>query len=109
MFYKKDARQIVNEYAGAVVNAYPVDKIVLFGSYINGTPNEWSDIDVGIVINGFSGDWLSTMSRLMRIRRDIDTDIEPHLLDENNDRSGFCEHVLKTGEIIYEKPSKGEE
>jgi predicted nucleotidyltransferase len=106
VFYKKDARKIVGEYTGVVLNAFPVDKVVLFGSYVNGIPNEWSDIDVGVVMNGYDGDWLTTMSSLMRIRRDIDTDIEPHLLDEKNDPSGFCEHVLKTGEIIYEKPSE---
>ena len=28
-------------------------------------------------------------------------DIEPHLLDEAHDRSGFAKHVIKTGEVIY--------
>jgi hypothetical protein len=33
----------------------------------------------------------------------IDVRIEPVILDENHDRSGFLAEILKTGEIIYEK------
>ena len=35
--------------------------------------------------------------RLWRCTESIDTRIEPVLLDEMNDQSGFCEHILKTG------------
>ncbi|MDR0904344.1 MAG: nucleotidyltransferase domain-containing protein [Ruminococcus sp.] len=106
MFSKNEVRQIVSDYAGAVKDVFPVDKVVLFGSYVNGTPNEWSDIDVAVIINNFTGDWYGDAVQLVRLRRNISTDIEPHLLDEINDGTGFCEHVLKTGEIIYEKPSE---
>jgi len=76
--------------------------IVMFGSYVNGTPNEESDIDVGVAIDGFDGDWLETAAFLWKLRRDISLDIEPHLLDRKDDPSGFTAHVFKTGEIIYE-------
>jgi hypothetical protein len=35
------------------------------------------------------------------LRREIDARIEPVLLEEINDKSGFLEEILKTGEIIY--------
>jgi predicted nucleotidyltransferase len=103
----EEARKIAADYAGVVRSAFPVDKVVLFGSYVNGTPDEWSDIDVGVIMNGYHGDWLTTMSKLMRIRRDIDTDIEPHLLDETNDGTGFCEHVLKPAKLYIKNLLKG--
>jgi predicted nucleotidyltransferase len=106
MLDKKEAREIAIEYSGSVCAAFPVDKVVLFGSFVNGTPHEWSDIDVGIIINDFEGNWYESEVELYGLRRGISFDIEPHLLDEKNDPSGFCEHVLKTGEIIYEKPSE---
>ena len=76
--------------------------IVLFGSYANGDPHEDSDIDIGIVFNEFTGDWLETSARLWRLRHDISFDIEPRLLDPTQDKSGFVKHVLMTGQIIYQ-------
>jgi len=75
--------------------------IILFGSYVNGTLNESSDIDIAVILDGFEGDWLKTSSLLFRLRRGVSIDIEPHLIDERNDRSGFVEHVVQTGEVIY--------
>jgi len=74
--------------------------VVLFGSFVHGDPHEDSDIDVGIVFDGFAGDWLETAARLWKLRREVSLDIEPHLLDRQNDQSGFVAHVLKTGQII---------
>jgi len=36
----------------------------------------------------------------VRVRTQFD--IEPHLLDSENDQSGFVKHVIKTGQIIYQ-------
>ena len=40
-------------------------------------------------------------AKLFRLRKEIDTRIEPVLLEESNDKSGFSEEILKTGEVIY--------
>jgi predicted nucleotidyltransferase len=103
MLDKNTARKIAKTYAVKVQNEYDVDKVVLFGSCVNGTPHEWSDIDIAVIINNFNGDWYKIEIELYRLRDNLSYDIEPHLLDENDDPSGFCEHVLKTGEIIYQK------
>jgi predicted nucleotidyltransferase len=106
MLDKNKAREIAHVYASKILGEYTVNKVVLFGSCVNGTPHEWSDIDIAVIINDFNGNWYNDEVELYRLREDISFDIEPHLLDEKNDPSGFCEHVLKTGEIIYEKPSE---
>ena len=92
----------VERYVEAVKKEFSPSAIVLFGSYANGVPHEDSDIDVGIVFNGFVGDWLDASARLWRLRHDISFDIEPHLLDITQDKSGFMKHVMKTGQIIYQ-------
>lgn len=92
----------VERYAETVRKELSPSAVILFGSYINGTPNEDSDIDVGVVFDGFSGNWLETSAHLWRLRREISLDIEPHLLDRKNDMSGFAEYVFNTGQIIYE-------
>ena len=103
MLDKRTVISTVERYVEAVTKEFSPSAIILFGSYVNGTPNEDSDIDVGIVFNGFSGDWLEASAKLWRLRHNISFDIEPHLLDTTQDKSGFVKHILKTGEIVYQK------
>ena len=102
MLDKGTVVKAVAQYADAVTKQLSPSAIVLFGSYAKGESNDESDIDVAVVFNGFSGDWLKISSLLWRLRRDISYDIEPHLLDIADDKSGFVQHVLKTGQVIYQ-------
>jgi predicted nucleotidyltransferase len=101
MLDKSTAREIALKYTAAVTEVLKPSAVILFGSYVNGAPHEDSDIDIAIIINDFRGDWLETASMLYGLSWKISFDIEPHLLDETQDRSGFVEHVIKTGEVIY--------
>ena len=102
MLDKATVREIANKYAEEVKKIINPDTILIFGSYVNGNPHEWSDIDIAIICNDFKGDWYNTMVKLCNLKwNDTFIDIEPHLLDETCDRSGFVEHVIKTGEVIY--------
>lgn len=85
------------KYAVKVREQFPDSKIILYGSYSDGEPTKDSDIDIAVIINNFTGNWLKTSSQLWRYTENIDTRIEPVLLDEMDDQSGFCEHILKTG------------
>ncbi|MDR0817151.1 MAG: nucleotidyltransferase domain-containing protein [Clostridiales Family XIII bacterium] len=101
MLDKSTVVNTVTRYAEAVSKEFSPLAVILFGSYINGTPNEDSDIDVGVVFNDFEGDYLKATQRLWRLRREVSYDIEPHLLDTAHDPSGFTKHVLATGQVIY--------
>ena len=102
MLDKRTVIDTVERYVEAVIKEFSPSAVVLFGSYINGTPHEDSDIDVGVVFNDFTGDWRKTSSRLWNLAYEINWDIEPHLLDTMQDKSGFVKHVFKTGQIIYQ-------
>ena len=97
-----DVLSSIEKYIEEVKKHYNVDSVILFGSYVSGNPHKDSDIDVGVVFDGFTGDWRQTAKRLWCLRREISFDIEPHLLDSANDQSGFVKHVIKTGQIIYQ-------
>ena len=101
MLDKATVISTARRYADEVKKQYEPLAIVLFGSYVNGTPHEESDIDIAVVFNGFEGDWLKEAANLWRISSNISYDIEPHLLDTTDDKSGFTEYVLRTGSIIY--------
>ena len=91
----------VERYADRVRQEMSPSAVVLYGSYAKGNAHEDSDIDVAVVFNGFTGDWLKTSSRLWRLTEDISFDIEPILLDSTKDRSGFVADIFKTGQVIY--------
>ena len=101
MLDKETVISTVERYADVVKKELSPAAIILYGSYINGNPHEESDIDVAVIYDGFTGDWLETSSYLWRLRRGISFDIEPILLDSTNDMSGFVQSIYKTGYIIY--------
>ena len=92
----------VKRYADAVKMEFSPAAIVLYGSYAKGNPHSESDIDVAVIFNGFSGDWLEASSKLWRLRHNISFDIEPVLLDSTEDKSGFVANIYKTGQVIYQ-------
>jgi predicted nucleotidyltransferase len=102
MLDKTTVREIARKYADEVKKVLNPTAILIFGSYINGNPHEWSDIDIAVIMHDYQGDWLKTYSMLFGLKSErYFIDIEPHLLDDTCDKSGFVEHVLKTGEFIY--------
>lgn len=98
---KKKAVKIAELYANLVCRNFSVKKIILFGSTISGKPRKHSDIDIAVVLRKPPSDILESEAKLFKLRRSIDIRIEPILIDENSDISGFYEQILKTGKIIY--------
>ncbi|MCL1820677.1 MAG: nucleotidyltransferase domain-containing protein [Oscillospiraceae bacterium] len=90
----------VKRYAIEVQKELRPDAIVLFGSYANDTATEDSDIDVAVIVNELEGDRLEAAARLSYLTWDIDTRIEPILLDKSKARISFVNEVLRTGELI---------
>ncbi len=98
---KKEIDRKLKKYISLVKKEYSPKKIVLFGSYARGNYTEYSDIDIAVIVEEIKGDFLELITRLYKLRRNIDTKIEPVLLEENNDKSGFLESILKYGKVIY--------
>ena len=96
----------VKQYAEIVRQNFDVKKIILYGSYARDAVQKDSDIDVAVVLDHVDDDFLMSEAKLFRLRREIDARIEPVLLEESNDKSGFLEEILKTGEIIYSAESE---
>jgi len=92
----------VKQYADLVRQNFNVRKVILYGSYAKGTAREnESDIDVAIILDRLDDDLLMSEAKLFRLRRNIDIRIEPVLLEESDDKTGFLDEIMKTGEIIY--------
>ncbi len=92
--------KIAKEYAKEVQKNYDVEAVILFGSYAKGTNHKDSDIDIMIVTNNIVDNiWLEELN-LMRLRREIDNRIEPHLIEIEDYKTGnhpFIKEVIDTG------------
>ena len=102
---KETAIKLVEEYAKLVVQNMVVNKIVLYGSYARGDNRKNSDIDVAVIVprESISKNILNDMAKLFKLTRNISTDLEPILLIDEEDASGFLEDILQYGEVVYSK------
>jgi len=92
----------LNKFIEAIIPEYNPEKIVLYGSYAKGTNHAESDIDVAVIVDEVEGSFLDKEARLYKIIRNFDINIEPILIENKEDRSGFLEHILSYGKILYE-------
>ena len=100
MLDKATVIEIALNFAKEVKRFLNPQSIILYGSYANGVPHEYSDIDIAVVINHPVDDYLETGSFLFKLSGEINSDIEPILLDSTNDPSGFLEEVMRTGIVL---------
>ena len=102
---KETVRKLVEKYANLVANNMVVNRIILYGSYARGDYRKDSDIDVAVVVprSSVSKNILDDMARPFKLRRDISTDIEPVLLIDEEDASGFLESISEYGEVVYSR------
>ncbi len=95
---KKQALNIARNYVERIKEKYDLKKAMLFGSYVRGTNNIDSDIDIALVFGNIS-DLIDMQIELMKLRRDVDLRIEPHpFKEEDFDNSDpIANEVIKSG------------
>jgi uncharacterized protein len=98
---KRDALDIAAKYANAVKSKYDFVKIILFGSYAKGNYNEDSDIDIAVILKDYSN-LIDIQLDLMRLRRKIDSRIEPHPFREKDFEvtNPIVNEIIKYGQDI---------
>jgi len=98
---KRDAINIATIYANAVKLKYDYIKIILFGSYAKGNFNDDSDIDIAVILKDYNNK-MDIQLDLMRLRRKIDSRIEPHPFRANdfNMTNPIVNEILKYGQEI---------
>ena len=98
---KTIALDIAQRYAYAVNANYDSIRIFLFGSYAKGNFNDDSDIDIAVVLKNYSSQ-TDMQLELMRLRRKIESRIEPHPFRESEfERSNpIVDEIIKYGQEI---------
>jgi len=90
---------IALQYADLLKEHIELHSLYVYGSYANGKFTDDSDIDIAVVADGFSGDLVEDTFKLMKIRRNVDTRIEPHpfSVEDFNDEDPIAKEVMRTG------------
>jgi uncharacterized protein len=99
-----DQREIVEKltrYKELVAMHFDIEMLILFGSHAKGTANEDSDIDVAVVVKKINTDFGDYAPLLWKLRRQIDSRIEPVLIEKDYDPGGFLQEILSSGCIIH--------
>jgi predicted nucleotidyltransferase len=80
-------------------NGVPIKEAFLFGSFAKGTAGPFSDIDVAIVSDHFSGDRFEDRRRIVPLRRAVDDRLEPMPFRPEDFENGgiFAEEIKNTG------------
>ena len=94
---KREVINIVKKYVNSISSIVEPEKIYLYGSYSKGKANKDSDIDVALVYDEFNGNYIKTLGDLYFKTIDIDTRIEPVIIERKKDPSGFLYDIEKTG------------
>lgn len=76
-----------------------IQKVFLYGSYAKGTHNEWSDIDVALVSEDFTGIRLVDKERMIKAISAVDFGISPlpYRPEDFDESDLFVKEIIKTG------------
>ena len=97
----------LKDFVAIMRERYNIYAVVLYGSYAEGRANDDSDIDVAVFSDDFGKDPYEEMTALFRLRRQIDTDIEPLPFSReayfSNDAAEFVNEIVRKGKVIYQE------
>lgn len=98
---KEFALELVRRYKAVIAPRLdPETKVMMFGSYAKDCPNEWSDIDVAVIVPKIEeGTWWDTSSSLCHDVNKVSLYIEPILLESGEDTPIYRE-VMRTGVMV---------
>ncbi|MEO0094271.1 MAG: nucleotidyltransferase domain-containing protein [candidate division WOR-3 bacterium] len=92
--------EIKNVIAFLEKNGIEITAAYLFGSYAKGKPSEWSDIDVALVSDNFTGIRFYDIEKLISVLKKYNHFIEFHPFKKENfnpKNDLFIKEVVSTG------------
>jgi predicted nucleotidyltransferase len=100
---KKQVIKPIHDMIPHMLESFYVHKVILYGSWTEGSQDQDSDIDVAVIVREAPLDYLQCLIRLHEICSTFDVRLEPLLFEYGHDPSGFLEHILSQGEVLYEE------
>lgn len=91
---------IINSYIAVLKNnRIPVSRVYLFGSYARGTAGQWSDIDIALISDAFTGNRIKDRDLIRKYTRSTSSLIEviPFSSEDFNENNPLANEILKSG------------
>jgi predicted nucleotidyltransferase len=99
-----DIKHIIDSYLYELNrHNIPIREAILFGSYAKGNYHEWSDIDIALISEIFSGDRIDDKDKIRKITLSVSSQIEviPFSLRDFNLQNPLAKEILTTGMKLY--------
>lgn len=95
----RQIKDIALQFAECLKGHIQLHSLYLYGSYAKGTFQADSDIDLAVVADGLTGDRMEDTLLLMKLRRRVDSRIEPYpfLINEFTEHNPMAKEVIRTG------------
>ncbi|MDR2556550.1 MAG: nucleotidyltransferase domain-containing protein [Bacteroidales bacterium] len=77
---KEQVIELARTYKEVISKKIPVTELFLYGSYSKGNYNDDSDVDIAVIVDKLSDNYLEDATFLWRTSREINSLIEPVLL-----------------------------
>jgi len=104
---QKVSRKEIKEFVKEIVRKFEPEKIILFGSYGYGKPDEESDVDLFVIMNTKKSSIAQEVEIRMEIERNFPLDLivmTPEEIEKRIKRGDtFLQTILEKGEVLYEK------
>jgi uncharacterized protein len=101
MLTRENAIKVVEAFAKEIIaTGFPLDKVILFGSYANGTPHVYSDIDVALFspkFIGFGFEDRKFFSKINIRNEFIDIETQTYPTEVLQKENPFVDLIQKTG------------
>jgi uncharacterized protein len=96
------------EFGNRIAQEYKPVRIILFGSYANGTPSPESDVDILVILPFEGKSALKSAELLNRTNPRFPIDLLVRTPDQVQDRlqkgDFFMKEIIEKGVVIYEAP-----
>ncbi len=101
MVTQQAAVDLVKRFAHEVRQIVPVRQVILFGSFARNEQHEWSDIDVALVADSFTGAGALDVRQFGHLMGNYIV-IEPHTFQTAYfaDGDAFTEEIKRTGIVV---------
>ena len=109
---RRQITTLIRRYVAALeARGIPIERVILFGSYASGHPEEWSDIDIAVISPKF--DTLSLLERYEQLglaNRDLQAPLD--VVGFSSTQVADCEpesflgEILRTGVEVLMRPRR---
>jgi uncharacterized protein len=99
LYNQENLKVIIDNFINQISKEIKIDALYLFGSYANGKPDKYSDIDLAIFSENFKGSRFTDKKKINKyiLATSIDLEVHPFNTKDFTNDNPFVQEIVKTG------------